>query len=89
MKRSEFQIKELIREWVLSHQRKKVTQIDDDTPLLGQRILDSLQIMELILYLEELKGSFIDLGSLKPGSFSTINQIYDAFFREGTHAKAS
>ena len=57
----------------------------DDTPIIERRIITSLQVMDLILELESLKGSPIDVERLKPGAFKDIASIYAAFW--GTNAE--
>ncbi|MCI0504564.1 MAG: hypothetical protein L0Z73_00495 [Gammaproteobacteria bacterium] len=54
-----------------------------DLRIIEQRIITSVQIMELILFLEHLRGEPINPMQIKPGAFSTINSIYQHFFIEG------
>jgi hypothetical protein len=53
-----------------------------DLPIIEQRIITSVQIMELILFLEHLRGEPIDPMQIKPGAFSSIDAIYQHFFME-------
>ncbi len=46
-----------------------------DEPLVSSRILDSLALMRLIVFLEERFGIVIDDGELAPDNFQTINHI--------------
>ncbi len=49
------------------------------TPLLSARHLRSLQIPELLLYLEELRGSPVDVTRLQAGDFEDIDTICARF----------
>ena len=52
----------------------------DDTPLIERRYLTSLQVADLLLYIEELRQSPVDPARLKPGVFASIDSIHAAFF---------
>jgi hypothetical protein len=53
-----------------------------DLAIIEQRIITSVQIMELILFLEHLRGEPINPMHIKPGAFSSIDSIYQHFFSE-------
>ena len=55
----------------------------NDTPVIERRIITSLQVMDLILELEHLKGGPIDVERLKPGVFRDIDAMYAAFWIGG------
>lgn len=55
----------------------------NDTPIIERRIITSLQVMDLILELEQLRGRPVDVESLKPGVFRDIDAMYAAFLKEG------
>jgi acyl carrier protein len=76
----------LLREWVV-RQNGKVSpdQIADDTPLLERRIITSLQILDLILFIERLRGVSISVQLIKPGSFLSIDAIMTHFFSGPDH----
>jgi hypothetical protein len=52
------------------------------TPLLSARHLRSLQIPELLLYLEELRGSPVDVTQLRAGDFEDIDTICARFLTD-------
>jgi len=52
----------------------------DATPLIQRRYLTSLQVADLLLYIEELRQTPVDPSRLKPGVFSSIDAIYSTFF---------
>ncbi len=56
--------------------------IDDQRPLFAQRILKSVHLAELILFVEELRGRAVDLEQIKPGAFTSIDAIMTHFFTE-------
>jgi acyl carrier protein len=79
--KTEPEIRATLRDWVV-RTNGKVTAADvaDDTPILERRIVKSLDVMDLILFLEELRGRPIDVEALKPGVFRSIDAIWTNFF---------
>lgn len=79
--KTETDIKSQLRDWISSASKKadKVS-ITDDTPIIEQRIITSLQVMDLILYIEQLTDASINVEDLKPGVFRDVNTIYKNFF---------
>ena len=74
-----------VREWMLQHSRKPIDgELTDAMPLIEEGILSSVQVPDLILYIEELRGRPVEIGELKPGAFRSIDAIAAAFFSEGT-----
>lgn len=51
----------------------------DDTPILEQRILTSLHVLELVLFLEQVTGLPIDVQRLRPGVFRDVDTICRSF----------
>ena len=51
----------------------------DDTPLIEARYLTSLQVAELLLFLEERSGQPLDIARLRPGVFRDIDTICSTF----------
>ena len=77
----EMEIRDALREWIVKTNGKiQPDQLDDQTPIIEQRIITSLQVMDLILFLEKLSNRSIEVDTLKVGVFRNINSIYDAFF---------
>lgn len=76
---SEFKTK--IREWILAKNPQVAADtLSDDTALLEQKILTSIQIMDLILFLEHLQGRPVDIDQVQPENFYSLNTIHAAFF---------
>lgn len=67
--------REQLREWILAQGRVSRAELQDDTPLLEERLITSLQLVELILFLESLRGRPIDEAHLVPGSFRDVETI--------------
>lgn len=59
--------------------------LTDETPLLERRIVTSLQVMDLILFIERLRGAPIKVSQIRPGSFRDIASIIDRFFGDARH----
>ena len=77
----EVEVRAAIRDWVVRTSGKvRPEDVADDTPILERRIVKSLDIMDLILFLEELSGRPIDVEKLRPGVFKDIDAIYATFF---------
>ena len=70
------QRREALRDWVVAVGKRICREeLRDDTPLLENRIITSLQVMDLILYIETLTGRAVDVEHLKPGLFRDIDTI--------------
>ena len=80
---SEDEIRQSLREWIAKTNGKmRPEDLGDQTPIIEQRIISSLQVMDLIFFLEQLSGKPIEVDDLKPGVFRDIDTIYQNFFRE-------
>lgn len=81
--KSEAEIRLALRQWVLKNSNKIAAgDLSDDTAIIEQRIITSLQIMDLILFIETLTNCPIEVDSLKPGAFRNLNTIYKSFFQK-------
>jgi acyl carrier protein len=49
--------------------------VTDDTPLLESGILDSLSLLQLVVFLEERFGITVGDADLLPQNFETVNTI--------------
>ena len=71
-----------LRDWLRSANPKcAAIEIGPDTDIVESRILESLQVVELILFLEKKTGRAILAEDLNPAALRTMNSIYDNFFR--------
>ena len=76
-------IKDELRQWFSQHNQNIVAEdITDDTELIKDRIITSIQVMELMLFIEEKSNQVIDLEKIKKGSFASVNNICSNFFSE-------
>jgi hypothetical protein len=69
-----------LREWILTrnlHMRPE--DLADDTSILKARIITSLHLMDLILFLEHIGASAMTPDRLHPGAFDTIDTICRTF----------
>ena len=79
--RTEEEIRRSLRDWIVKKNGKiKPEDLNDQTPIIEQRIISSLQVMDLIFFLEQLSGNPIEVDDLKPGVFRDIDSIYRNFF---------
>lgn len=80
--KTEDEYKQELLNWVLKVSTKvKAEELTITTPLIETRIITSMQVMELILFLEKLKGSRLNMKNMKPGAFTNIDTIYNSFLR--------
>lgn len=78
---NESRIRDALRCWIAKTSGKtSVEALDDDTPLFRSGILKSVQVTDLILFIEELSERPVDVERIKPGVFSNIDAIYECFF---------
>ena len=70
-----------MREWVLNNSKAaQVSELTDQTPLLESGLLTSLDIVELVLFIEELRGSEIETDEIEPHVFTSVDTLWQAFF---------
>lgn len=75
------EVRDALRQWVRAHNPEvPPDEPADGTPLIERRYLTSLQVADMLLFIEELRRSPIDPNRLRPGSFRSIDAIYSAFF---------
>ena len=78
---TEAQIRQNLRDWIAAANGKvHAEDVHDDTPIIERRIISSLQLTDLILMIERLSDSPIDVEMLRPGAFHDINSICETFF---------
>jgi acyl carrier protein len=78
---SEAEIRDQLRSWILRRAKKAPnTRLDNDTPILDSGLLSSLDVVELILFVENLRGKEIDVDAIEPEALVNIDTIYGAFF---------
>ena len=80
---TEHEFKTKILSWVL---KKSTIKIEDkdiqfDTLLLKEGIISSLQVMDLILFLQSISDNNISVDQLNSESFKSINHICSEFWK--------
>ena len=67
--------------WLFHANADAVTlSLEPDTDIIESRILDSLQVVEFILFLEEQTGRAILAEDLNPDTLRTLASIYRCYF---------
>ena len=69
-----------LRDWIYDRAKDKPARLDDATPILDDGILSSLDIVEFVLFIEELRGTEVDVDALEPSSFRDVDAIWKSFF---------
>ena len=77
---SEGEARQALRQWVRDHSPVPPDQdFSDTTPLIASGHLTSLQVTDLLLFVEEMRHAPLDPASLRPGVFRDIDTIYATF----------
>jgi len=77
----EMAVRTNLRAWILA--RAKVSSpgvLMDETPLLERGILTSIDIVELVLHIESMRGQEVDADALEPEVFTSVNTLWEGFF---------
>jgi len=73
-------IKDQLRGWILDRSKSGTTDFDDRTPILESGLLSSLDVVELIVFIESLLGEEVDVDAIEPESLSDVATLYETFF---------
>ena len=74
--------KRILRGWIAQSADVPAEEIGDDTALIADGYITSVRVLDLVLLLEELRGRPVEAWQIKPGVFSTLAAIEQAFFKE-------
>ena len=77
---NEIEVRKQLRDWIYDRAKDKPAALRDETPILDDGILSSLDIVELVLFIENLRGSEVDVDALQPDSFRDVDAIFKSFF---------
>lgn len=78
---TELEIRQKLRAWIVNRAKDKPKNFQDDTPILASGILASLDVVELILFVEQLRdGEEVSVDDLEPAAIRDVNAIYETFF---------
>ncbi|MEO6260181.1 MAG: acyl carrier protein [Thermoanaerobaculia bacterium] len=70
-----------LRAWLVrANANVRPMHLAPDTDIIESRILESLQVVEFILFLEETSGRAILAEELNFDSLRTLDSIYESFF---------
>ena len=70
-----------LRAWLIHANADAATlRLEPDTDIIESRILDSLQLVEFILFLEERSGRAILAEDLDPDTLRTLDSIHQCYF---------
>ncbi len=78
---TEQETKRRLLEWIRSRTRKEsVGVLTEETAILDEGILSSLDVVELVLFIESLRGDDVDLEAIDPSAFRSVSTLYTTFF---------
>jgi acyl carrier protein len=78
---SDTEIKARLKEWILRRAKAPAGRtLEDDAPILAAGLLSSLDVVELILYIESLRGDEVDIETIEPAVLSNVDTLYEGFF---------
>jgi acyl carrier protein len=77
---NELEAKKELRTWIVDRAKDKPDEMKDDTPVLETGILSSLDVVELILFIEHLLDDEVDTEDLDAEAIRDVNAIYATFF---------
>ena len=81
MPMQESDVRSKLRDWILKHAKTPPgAGFNDQTPLLEDGILSSLDIVEFVLFIESLRGEDVDVDDIEPEVFTSIDSLHAAFF---------
>jgi acyl carrier protein len=69
-----------LRDWVSSTKQQTI-EIGLDTNLIVEGALDSLEMVNFLLFIEEIRGQEIPEALIQPEFFTSLRVIHDTFFR--------
>ncbi|GAA0449825.1 MULTISPECIES: hypothetical protein [Streptomyces] len=69
-----------VRDWILER-NPDMTDLAPETDIIDSRIVDSLQFVELVLYIEDLRGTALDADAVSLDSFRTLKDIEQNFLQ--------
>jgi acyl carrier protein len=68
-----------LRGWIAST-TQQTTPVGMDTDLISEGVLDSLEMVNFLLYIEEISGREIPEALIRPEYFVSLQVINDTFF---------
>ncbi|WP_030542502.1 hypothetical protein [Streptomyces albus] len=68
-----------VRDWILER-NPDLTELRPETDIIDSRIVDSLQFVELVLFIEDLRGTALGSDDVSLDAFRTLKSIEQTFF---------
>ena len=68
-----------LRAWIISH-RQGLAHVDEDTDIIENRLIDSLQFVTFVLFIEELRGRVLSADETKLENFRTLRIMGERLF---------
>jgi hypothetical protein len=69
-----------LKAWLLDA-NPALAEVGWDTNLIAENVLDSLQMVSFLLYIEEVRGREIAEHMIRPECFRSLRAIFDNFLR--------
>jgi acyl carrier protein len=69
-----------VKEWLLA-KSPDMPNFDGDFNIIENGVLDSLQFLELVYFIEDLTGQEVDKSKISVSDFMTLNKIENKFFK--------
>lgn len=69
-----------VHDWILER-NPDLTDLQPETDIIDSRIVDSLQFVELVLFIEDLRGTALESNDVSLDSFRTLKSIEQTFFQ--------
>ena len=83
MSANNVKIRDALRDWVRGKAKAEIEiQITDETLLIGEGLITSVDVLELFMLIEELGGIEIDATELQPHMLESIDMICQTFFEQ-------
>lgn len=81
---NEGEIRNQLREWLSEHSSTNmpVSEITNDLKILEVGLLNSLDVVEFVLFIEELREEEVDTDAIEPEVFTSIDTLWEGFFAE-------
>ena len=81
----EKQIRSELRGWILERSGAAEAALSSDQqPILDDGLLTSLDVVEFILFIEELRQDEVDIEAIEPEVFNNIDSLVLAFFPDAS-----
>jgi acyl carrier protein len=69
-----------VRDWILER-NPDLADLQPETDIIDSRIVDSLQFVELVLFIEDLRGTALESNDVSLDSFRTLKSIEQTFLQ--------